>query len=173
VDNWQFSGTIFHSLGLPFSVVDTGTASALAGYGGPLFAMQTASISGQNHCGGTAAANEVAPTPCAFASDYGPATDFGQSRRNQIFGPHYTDSDFSITKGFIMPHWETGKFRIGAQFFNVFNHPNFGQPLSDIADGPSTGTIQSTVNPPTSILGAFLGGDASPRLVQATLKFDF
>jgi hypothetical protein len=191
VDNWQFSGTVFHSLGLPFSVVDTGTASMLSGYGGALYARQTGALGGSDHCGGTAAANENNPTPCGFAADYAPfipavpatattplipavqsATDFGQSRRNQVFGPNYTDSDFSITKGFLMPHWESAKFRIGAQFFNIFNHPNFGQPINSVASG-ALGTIQSTVNPPTSILGSFLGGDASPRLVQATLKFDF
>jgi hypothetical protein len=73
-----------------------------------------------------------------------------------------------------MPHWETGKLKVGAQFFNVFNHPNFGQPIANTAYGSSLmGTIQSAVNPPTSILGSFLGGDASPRLVQLTAKFEF
>jgi len=172
VDNWQVSGTIFHSTGLPFSVIDGATAQELSNYGGPLFAKQTGSIKGITHCGGNGAANGSAP--CAFASKYGTATDFGQSGRNQLFGPHYTDSDFTITKGFLMPHWETGKLKVGAQFFNVFNHPNFGQPIANTAYGSSLmGTIQSAVNPPTSILGSFLGGDASPRLVQLTAKFEF
>jgi hypothetical protein len=30
-----------------------------------------------------------------------------------------------------------------------------------------------TVNPPTSILGSFLGGDAAVRLIQSTAKFNF
>ncbi len=172
VDNWQFAGDVFHSTGLPFSVADSGTAAELSNYGGPLYAQQTASIHGQTHCGGTAAANLVAPTPCAFANDYTGATDFGQSGRNQMFGPNYTDSDFSVFKGFAMPHWDTGKLKVGAQFFNLFNHPNFGQPLSNVA-GSNVGVIESTVNPPTSILGSFLGGNASPRLIQLTAKFDF
>jgi hypothetical protein len=168
VDNWQFAGTVFHSTGLPFSVVDSGTASALAGYGGPLYARQIGSIKGHNHCGGEAAANGTA---CAFAADYTTATDFGQSGRNQMFGPNYTDSDFSVSKGFGMPGWESGKLKIGAQFFNLFNHPNFGQPTANVSG--SIGVIQSAVNPPTSILGAFLGGNASPRLIQLNAKFDF
>jgi len=168
VDNWQFAGTVFHSTGLPFSVVDTGTAGALANYGGPLYAQQIAPLNGHNHCGGEAAANGTA---CAFGADFGPASDFGQSRRNQIFGPNYTDSDLSVSKGFSMPGWESGKLKLGAQFFNLFNHPNFGQPTSNVAGSP--GLIQSTVNPPTSILGAFLGGNASPRLIQLNAKFDF
>jgi hypothetical protein len=49
---------------------------------------------------------------------------------------------------------------VGAQFFNLFNHPNFDQPVSDIST-PDFGTIISAVNTPSSILGSFLGGDAS------------
>jgi hypothetical protein len=71
-----------------------------------------------------------------------------------------------------MPHWETAKLKVGAQFFNLFNHPNFGQPYNDVAS-PGLGTITSTVSTPTSILGSFLGGDASPRLIQLMAKFDF
>jgi hypothetical protein len=168
VDNWQFAGTVFHSTGLPFSVVDSGTASALAGYGGPLYAKQIGSLKGHNHCGGESAANGTA---CAFAADFTSATDFGQGRRNQMFGPNYTDSDFAVSKGFGMPGWESGKLKLGAQFFNLFNHPNFGQPTSNVSGTP--GLIQSAVNPPTSILGAFLGGNASPRLIQLNAKFDF
>jgi hypothetical protein len=33
VDGWQFSGTVFHSTGLPFSATDSGTASAFSNYG--------------------------------------------------------------------------------------------------------------------------------------------
>jgi hypothetical protein len=71
---------------------------------------------------------------------------------------------------------------IGFQFFNLFNHPNFDQPFNDIAAfaGPGSpaspgdfGTIVSTVNTPTSILGSFLGGDASPRLIQLKAEFKF
>ena len=173
VDHWEASGTFFHSTGLPFSVVDTATAGEIGNYNvngtsNPLYAKQNPGRLSSTHCGGTAAANGY---PCPFANDFTSATDFGQSERNELVGPAYTDSDFAITKGFLVPGWETGKLRVGAQFFNIFNHPNFGQPLNNVAGG--IGVIVSTVNPPTSILGSFLGGDASPRLVQLTAKFDF
>jgi hypothetical protein len=172
VDDWQFSGTFFHSTGLPFSVIDGGTAGSLNYNGsGFLLAKQTGSLKGINHCGGQAAA-AANPTACAFASHFSTPTDFGQSARNQLFGPNYTDTDLTVTKGFHMPYWEAGQLRVGAQFFNLFNHVNFGQPLNDLAGG-GVGTINSAVNPPTSILGSFLGGDAAPRLVQLTAKFEF
>jgi hypothetical protein len=55
---------------------------------------------------------------------------------------------------------------VGAQFFNILNHPNFATPSNDIADGANFGQITSTVSTPTSIFGAYLGGDASPRIIQ-------
>jgi hypothetical protein len=39
------------------------------------------------------------------------------------------------------------------------------QPVGDVSN-PNFGSIISTVNTPTSILGSFLEGDASPRLIQ-------
>jgi hypothetical protein len=93
-------------------------------------------------------------------------------RRNQFYGPHYFDTDMTIMKYTAIPHWETAKFGIGAQFFNLFNHPNFASPVNNVAN-PQFGQVLSTVNPPTSILGSFLGGDASVRLIQLTAKFNF
>jgi len=172
-DGWQLSGTVFHSTGLPFSVTDSGTAATLNNYGGQLFAMQTAPLSGHTHCGGVSATATLGNSvPCTFTQDYASPTNFGQSRRNQMFGPNYTDTDFAVYKGFGIPGLESGKLRVGAQFYNLFNHPNFGQPSGNLSSG-NFGLITTTVNPPTSILGSFLGGDASPRLIQLTGKFEF
>jgi len=79
----------------------------------------------------------------------------------------------SLMKNFRVPRWESAKFSVGAQFFNLFNHPNFDQPVNDIANTGQFGTIIGTVNTPTSILGSFLGGDASPRLVQIKASLTF
>ncbi len=97
--------------------------------------------------------------------------EFGQTR-NQFFGPHYFDTDMTVMKYTQIPHWETAKLGIGVQFFNLFNHPNFAAPVND-QSSPLFGQVRSTVNPPTSILGSFLGGDASTRLIQLTAKFNF
>jgi hypothetical protein len=93
-------------------------------------------------------------------------------RRNQFFGPRYFDTDMTIMKYTGIPRWEGAKVGIGAQFFNLFNHPNFESPVNDINSG-NFGHVLDTVNTPTSILGSFLGGDASPRLVQLTVKINF
>jgi hypothetical protein len=62
--------------------------------------------------------------------------------------------------------------RIGAQAFNLLNHPNFDQPDGNISS-PTFGTIIHTVNTPTSIFGSFLGGDASPRAIQLRAEIQF
>ena len=111
------------------------------------------------------------PSGSPYANfDY--ATDFGQQRRNQFIGSGYTDTDLDLTKGFKMPHWESGNLKLGAQFFNLFNHPNFAQPLSDV-EGSNLGQINALVSTPTSILGSFLGGDAASRLIQLKATFTF
>lgn len=173
-EGWQISGTAFHNTGYPFSVTANSVAGGIAYYGGPLYAKQIAPIS-SNHCGG-ASNSTFAPVlkPCSFVADFADPTDFGQGRRNSIYGPSYTDSDLSLAKHFGLPGWEGAKLTLAVTAFNIFNHPNFGQPNGNIDSGSSSfGLISSTVNTPTSILGSFLGGDASPRLLQMNAKFSF
>ncbi len=178
-DGWEVAGTIFHSNGLPFTETDTTTGNALGNYNGGnggslLYAKQIVPHVSTSCSGGPHVFNNATGggTPCSIKNEYGPATDFGQGARNQVFGPHYTDFDFTTTKSFAIPHWEGARFKLGFQFFNIFNHPNFAQPQHDI-NTSSNGLVFQTVNPPTSILGSFLGGDASPRLIQLKASFSF
>jgi hypothetical protein len=67
---------------------------------------------------------------------------------------------------------EVSNISIGLQFFNILNHPNFDQPDANVSS-PTFGSIINTVSVPTSILGSFLGGDASPRLIQVKAMFTF
>jgi hypothetical protein len=178
-DGWEVAGTVFHSNGLPFSVTDGDTGSGLGNYnsgngGNNLLAQQLVAHPGTSCSGGSHVFNNAtgAGTPCAISKEFGTATDFGQQSRNQIFGPHYTDFDFTTTKSFGIPHWESAHLKLGFQFFNIFNHPNFAQPVHDVGSS-NNGLVFGTVNPPTSILGSFLGGDASPRLIQTKIAFTF
>ncbi len=178
-DGWEVAGTIFHSNGLPFTETDTVTGGGIGYYnggngGGLLSAKQIVPHLNTSCSGGPHVFNNSTGkgTPCSIASEFGPATDFGQQGRNQVFGPHYTDFDFTTMKSFAIPKWESARLKLGFQFFNLFNHPNFAQPSHDI-NTSANGLIFGTVNPPTSILGSFLGGDASPRLIQTKIAFTF
>jgi hypothetical protein len=165
---WVFSGTIFARSGLPFTVVDgsqTGNLSAF-NYGGNLSG--TGAFVFANYLGGapSSCSSSAVTAPCFTTAMFSPASNgFGIQRRNQFYGPKYFDTDFTVMKNFNVPHWEGARIGVGAQFFNLFNHPNFDQPVGDVSN-PNFGSIISTVNTPTSILGSFLGGDASPRLIQ-------
>ncbi len=72
------------------------------------------------------------------------------------------------------------KLRFDVQFFNVFNHPNFGLPsmvLAGIPGKPATqtgfGALTYTTSPPTGLLGVGLGGDSTPRMIAFQLRMEF
>jgi len=176
-DSWQFAGTVFHNTGLPFTVVDGNVSGALGNYASNIYAARLNNT--PVHCGENNvynnATNSIA-SPCAITAasgNFAEATAFGQQARNQLRGPNFTDTDLDVTKGFKIPKWESAQLKLGAQFFNLFNHPNFAQPVADVSNQQQNGGIFGTVNPPTSILGSFLGGNASPRLIQAKMVFQF
>ncbi|PYV76218.1 MAG: hypothetical protein DMG96_14770 [Acidobacteria bacterium] len=113
------------------------------------------------------AGNLPGPTgPCS-----GPGVSLAQGR-NRFRGPAYFNADFAIMKRTIIPGWEGATLGIGFQFFNVLNHPNFGFPINESSD-PYFGQIVYLEQPPTSILGANLGGDVSPRMIQLKAEVQF
>ncbi|HEY6337507.1 MAG TPA: carboxypeptidase-like regulatory domain-containing protein [Candidatus Sulfotelmatobacter sp.] len=173
---WQLSGTLFARSGLPYTVVNTGVSGTLGSYNyqSAAFANYVGPLS-TPRCNSP---SSVSSGPCltdSLFSGIGVAqlqSDTENQRRNQFFGPRFFDTDMTIMKYTQIPHWESAKLGIGAQFFNLFNHPNFESPVNDVNSG-NFGHVLDTVNTPTSILGSFLGGDASPRLIQLTAKITF
>jgi hypothetical protein len=101
----------------------------------------------------------------------GPLVTFAQGR-NRFRGPSYFNTDFSIMKNTKIHGWENGVFGIGLQFFNFLNHANFSLPDGGISDG-TFGQILSLEQSPTSILGAGLGGDVAPRMIQLKAQLQF
>lgn len=101
----------------------------------------------------------------------GPSVSFSQGR-NHFRGPGYFNTDFAIMKNTKIPHWENGALSIGFQFFNFFNHPNFTLPDNGISD-QTFGQILGLEQPPTGILGAGLGGDVAPRMIQVKAQLRF
>jgi hypothetical protein len=174
--DWTVSGTFFAMSGIPFTVVDGNTTGVLGAYNyGPALGLDLfANTSvGPINCGRSAAV-----TPCyttaQFSSPVGPGGigTFGNERRNQVYGPNFFDTDLSLLKTFHVRHWESAQFQVGAQAFDVLNHPNFDQPIGNLANA-QFGSIVKTVGPPTSIFGSFLGGDASPRALQIKAQIQF
>jgi len=107
--------------------------------------------------------------PAAFAN---PAGEFGTAPRNLLRGPGTWQIDLGASKTF--PVWERGLLEFRSEFFNIFNHPQLGQPQSAFNASNSTGfgSIINTVN--TSIVSPITPvGSGTPREMQFALRFEF
>ena len=196
LNGWQISGTLFWHGGIPFSVLSTpysANGSGIVNGSGPQFARIIPGVPLYQHnpiSGITQPGTVQWLNPAAFVSTVDPSTgacyggdtpancQFGNLGRNALRGPNFTWSDFYLTKWFALS--EHTKLRFDAQFFNVFNHPNFGLPsmvLAGIPGKPSTqtgfGAITYATSPPTGLLGVGLGGDSTPRMIAFQLRLEF
>lgn len=196
LNGWQLSGTVFWRSGLPFSVLSapySANGNGVVNGSGPQFASVVPGVPLYDHnpiAGVTQPGTIQWLNPNAFVSAVDPTTgacvggdtpqncQFGNLGRNTLRGPDFIWSDLYITKWFTLN--ERVKLRIDGQFFNVFNHPNFGLPsvvYAGIPGKPATqigfGALTYTTSPPTGLLGVGLGGDSSPRMIafQARLEF--
>jgi hypothetical protein len=169
---WTLSGTIFDRSGLPFTVIDGNASGDLAGngYGATIFSNIVGPTT-NGSCGKSSTGQNA--VPCLNGSGFDPLTAsvIVNQARNQFRGPGFFDTDMSIMKYTKLA--EHANLGIGFQFFNLFNHPSFDQPVGNISNTSTFGTVVRTVNVPTSILGSALGGDASPRLIQLKAEFKF
>jgi hypothetical protein len=66
------------------------------------------------------------------------AGQFGTMARNLFYGPHFADWDFSIFKNWTFKERLTAQFR--AEFFNILNHPIYGNPNAVTTNDPSLGS---------------------------------
>ncbi len=196
LNGWQISGTAFWHSGVPFSVLSTpysANGNGIVQGSGPQFASAVPGVPLYEHHplpSVTQAGTLQWLNPVAFVSAVDPSTgqcyggdspqtcQFGNLGRNALRGPDFLWSDFYLTKWF--PLTEHVKLRFEGQFFNVFNHPNFGLPsmvLAGIPGKPSTqtgfGALTYTTAPPTGLLGVGLGGDSSPRMIAFQARVEF
>jgi hypothetical protein len=103
--------------------------------------------------------------PACFVAP--PTGQLGNAGRVPAIGPDFVNTDFSVIKQFALPRKEMGlNFR--AEFFNLFNHAQFGMPVNDVSlvtysgtqmNANGFGSVNSTVN--------------NPRLVQLALRLSF
>ncbi len=171
---WTLSSKFFFRSGGPFSITDGQllgllspniTPNAQNGVG-PLLAQSLGPVS--SNCG-TGAVN----TPCFSKSQFATPlnqTNFGNLGRNAFFGPGYSNIDTSLYKK--IPITERISFSLGASAYNILNHPNFGNPGSNVS-ASGLGLITRTATPPTSAYGSFQGSAVSGRVMVLTGRFNF
>ena len=184
LDAWSVSGVSSFQSSLPFSVLDSNGGNAFLGAGtSPVSASLApgASIASGTSSGSvTQRLNEwlnpaafttaplLYPTQCASDTNYC-TTGFGSLGRNIYRGPFQQNWDFSLIKRFRLS--ERQDLRFAADFFNLWNHPNFGTPLvTDFEQYLAwTGSGQSGPDP----FGRVVSTTGTPRLIQFSLRWAF
>jgi len=142
---WQVNGLVSALAGTPFTLgLNSSNDNANGGNQRPNFSGSTK---------GPRTLNEWFNTS-AFSQPL--ADTYGNVGRNSLFGPHYTDVDFSFFRNFKFLEHYNAQFRVEA--FNLFNHPNFGNPDSGFGD---------------QRFGVITGTNGNPRELQLAGTFKF
>ncbi|HSB08736.1 MAG TPA: hypothetical protein VLM38_04455, partial [Blastocatellia bacterium] len=120
---------------------------------------------------------EMQPIPSsngtAIANALG--TDIGNVGRNVLRGPRQSNVDFSVIRR--LPISETKNIEMRAEFFNLFNHVNFANPIGNFNAVPSDSIDRNTgqiINPADlGDFGRINSTSNNPRLIQLAVKFSF
>jgi hypothetical protein len=99
--------------------------------------------------------------PAAFAQPV--AGTYGDLGRNAFSGPGLNDFDVSLVKSqrIFGERW----LRLRAEFFNIWNHPNFANPSTTFGSGFRLTSTPDSFNP--------YFGNGSPRNVQLVVELEF
>ena len=172
--NWHVDLIERATSGFPLFVVDSADESGtFFSYNG--FTLQRPNQVGDPNTAGPVAGNPTCAAPaqihtksnwfnqCAFAP--APAGELGTAGRAPVIGPRFVNTDFSVIKNFPFSFREGMNLQFRAEFFNLFNHPQFfmtgvgDSGMQDINTPSTFGVINNTVN--------------NPRLVQFALRLAF
>ena len=176
VEGWQLNAILNYFDGLPFSVTSangvgdglTPRAELVPGYGNGTLPTDKRSI----HEWFNTSAFVSIPLTGSLANG-----QWGNSGRNILQGPGTKNIDFSLFKNFKVAESKTLQFR--AEFFNLFNTPQFNNPsavapapaatsttlLPNITAGSAYGTVASAGSPTTF--------QRISREIQLAAKFTF
>jgi hypothetical protein len=167
---WSVSGITTWMAGLPIDIVDNGSGSFYGFNGGGTTLARPNQVSDPfssvpagyffnpaAFARPTILAGQPIPSSGGTAIAGATGTDFGNVSRNPLRGPNQSNFDFSIIKNISVT--ERSKVEFRTDFFNLFNHVNYANPLSDLNAGASFGKI--------------ISASSNPRLVQFALKLKF
>lgn len=180
VDGWQLSTIVQEQTGNPLNIVSGSTGAfnnnSLTGVANTLRPDLVAAVKivrDVSQWFGNAVCDPTDPNNCpggaAFALPVALVNGvrvphFGSLGRNAVTGPGFNNIDFSILKNTRIG--ETVRTQFRAEFFDLFNHANFGNPTLTAVPGVSNfGVIRQTRFP--------TGESGSSRQVQFTLKVIF
>jgi hypothetical protein len=194
VSNWVIGGQTVAQSGQPYSVYDYsgGAASLLYGtydeVGNPIIPLAPGVSNSQAQLQGTTGVNpskpvlnaaDFVPQYLAPGQDGVPPCDatgcdlwntlFGTTGRNTFRGPFQVRFDVTLARQFAIG--ERFKLRLEADAFNIFNHPDFDTPNSNVTTFPNYESPPSV--PPVGSLGYIQHTIGSPRFLQLGLHLYF
>jgi len=142
---WNISGVVIVESGLPFNVTDSRAGSILGIAGSqaqfaPGMGPGNIGIANRTHSHWF---NTSAFTAPPVVSD---GTGIGNAPWNFVTGPGFWNTDFSLSKQ--VPLKESAHLEFRGELFNLFNHANFANPGSNVANPSSFGVISNTVSSP-------------------------
>jgi outer membrane receptor protein involved in Fe transport len=156
LSGWQLNSSVIWQTGLPFTVRDQNAVSGVIGIGGGAERPNRVN-SDIRMSTPTVGSGGQWLNPAAFAM---PANfELGNAPRNVGYGPNQSVVNASLFKSFKMTERANLQFR--TEVFNVLNHPNFGNPNTDIFGNANFGKITQMAGPYT------------PRQIQFALKLLF
>jgi hypothetical protein len=185
---WAVSGITIIQSGAPFSVLDSGAGTGFLGAGSAPGVLTASLASGSSISSGLSSGgigsridgylNPTAftPAPLLYPAQCNPnqpvatvlpnsnfcTTGFGDLGRNTFRGPGQQNWDFSLIKNFRIT--ERQSIRFTTDFFNIWNHANFGNPaVTDV----------ESISLPNSPFGKITSTVGTPRLIQFSLRYAF
>ncbi len=163
---WQISGITTIQSGAPFTVFNNSADfSGFNQFNDRPDLTRSGPITQDNR-------NPDAAFDKTYFSSTPPTGRVGNSGRNQYYGPGLANYDFSLNKNFAI-FGERTRLIVRADFFNLFNHTNFANPVgnqSNSSFGKITQTVGSAV---ATAVGTTAGPVGGPRLVQIAMRLQF
>ena len=168
--NWEVSTTALARTGFPVNVLLPSSYSAPDGASGTERPDLVPGVS-LTPPGGRTVAEWI--NPAAFAL---PAGAFGTAPRDLLRGPGTWQIDLGASKD--IPLREKWALEFRAEFYNIFNHPQLGQPQAtcNVSTSAPTGcpagfgSIINTVNTVSPVTPV---GSGTPRDMQFALRLEF
>ncbi len=142
LSGWQSYGILTLQSGRPFTVAllsdidNSGTGRSILGFG----ANDRPNVVGDPNSG----ARTIDQWFNTAAFGFSARGTFGNAGRNILDGPGYQNLNFSLVKNTSFSERLNLQFR--AEFFNLFNHPNFDLP-DNFLGSPTFGSISSARDP--------------------------
>lgn len=183
IGGWSTSGIVNAWTGVPLVVVESGQVwgdapSSIIGANTGLIPINGVPSTGMNNgsagCSGvgtnaalaTGSGKSLFASPCDAFNNFRPVSlsqDTRAGRANPLAGLPFKNFDMSVAKSTQIT--ERLRARFSADFFNIFNHPNFANPGLSYTNKAGFGVITGTYTPP--------GRTNSARWIELGIRVDF